>query len=146
MRTMKPTQASTVAAATRIAVEALIDADKGINAQHRAAILQALDAPPEAVHEYMTATAAAVDLGVATITVCRWIDAGRLAGFRVGDRTTVVSAASVAALKKQLAKNPRPVRQTAERPPKAKRSGEPLADRLAHLASIVQSAQKSRRG
>lgn len=100
------TSKSTVSVASHFAIEAILKADPGVTPRHRTAILHAIEVPPGDKSEYMTATEAAALLGVSTLTVTRWIDKGRLDGFRIGHRTTAATVASVEAMKKHLADHP----------------------------------------
>ncbi len=126
-----------VSSATRAAVDAVIRADPGISPLHRSAILRALDTPPGASPLHLTATDAAERLGVSVLTVTRWIDKGKLDGFRIGQRTTAATVASVQAMQTRLVDNPLPARTAIEPPPPAKRKKQPLPDRLAHLATAI---------
>ena len=113
--------------AIRQAVAALLDTDETLSPAHRLAILSACDTQPgtaSTIGAEMTATAAAAYLSRSLPTVMRWIESGKLEGRKIGQRQTVVSSASVEAMRESLATTPRP--------------SKPLPDRLAHLADKVR--------
>lgn len=96
-----PTPAPSIpASATRAALVALLRADKGISATHRARILAAFDAPdgeagrPEG---WVPASVAAKKNGIYLTTLLDWAEAGKVASRRVGDRLTLVNLEEVSA-------------------------------------------------
>lgn len=87
--------------ATRAAIAAILDADNGLSAKHRARVLAVLDAPdgsPERAAGWVPASVAAVQVGVVLSTLVRWIDAGKVHSRKAaGERATLVSLAEVSA-------------------------------------------------
>lgn len=91
----KESPVSVPSLATRKAVAALLSADNGLSAKHRARVLAVLDAPdgiPEREAGWLPATIAAARLGVNLSTLVRWIDAGKVHCRKTaGERSTLVS-------------------------------------------------------
>ena len=87
--------------ATRAAIAAILEADNGLSAKHRARVLAVLDAPdgsPERAAGWIPASLAAVQVGVHLSSLVRWIDAGKVHSRKeAGERSTLVSIAEVAA-------------------------------------------------
>lgn len=104
---MKTKNPSRMSPQTRAAVAAILDADAGLSPAHRLAILTACDKPPEAATvapgPEMPARDAARILGKSLSTILRWMDSGKLQGRKIGARLTVVSCASVEAIRARLA-------------------------------------------
>lgn len=147
---MKTTSSRTISTATRASVEAVLRTDPAVKPAHLRAILRSLDTPPGETVDLLTATEAAQRLGVSVVTVQRWIENGKLDGFRIGQRTTAATVAGVEAMKRHLEKNPLPKPKPSDPLPIVDRSAAvPLPDRLAHLATVAKTAKtapKSRRG
>lgn len=136
------TSPRTISPATRAGVEAVLRVDPAVTPAYLRSVLRALDTPPGQTPEFITATDAAAALGVATSTVVNWIDQGRLDGFRIGQRTTAATVASVELMKAHLAKHPIPRPAPADPLPVVDRSvPAPLPDRLAHLATVAAAAR-----
>lgn len=94
---MNATPKPTPSPATRAAIVALLRADPGVTATHRARILAAFDAVGERPKGLQPVSVVAASLGLSLPTVMRWIEAGEVAGRREGDRLTLVNREEVAA-------------------------------------------------
>lgn len=85
--------------ATRAGIAALLSADSGLSAKHRARVLAVLDAPdgsPERAAGWVPASVAAVQVGVHLSTLLRWMDAGKVHSRKTaGERSTLVHLAEV---------------------------------------------------
>ena len=84
--------------ATRAALIALLRADKGISPPHRHRVIAAFDAGTGARPlGWVSATQAALKIGVAASSVLRWAEEGKIQSRHAGERFVLVDADEVAA-------------------------------------------------
>lgn len=98
-------------AATRTAIEALLNADQTLTAPTRRAILEACDGPPDSsqITERLLSTEdAAARLDISTRTLFRWIESGKVDPVRMSTRLFKIRASDVDAILDARARPQRP--------------------------------------